>query len=99
MIAVKNKRMDRISIVGTVLSIIVVISVLTILLTNEFPTFAPAKFLTRFIESSGNTGQGMSGLLWEQRYLDLIIGAFLILASATSCVALLKPSEDTGESR
>jgi len=98
-ITIKNKRTDWMSIAGTVLSIIVIISVMTILFTNKFPTFTPTKFLTRFIQSSGNTGQGMSGLLWEQRYLDLIAGAFLILASAASCVAMLKPSEDPGENR
>jgi len=81
------------SVAGTLLSVIALVSMLTILLGIAFPTFSPAGFLTRFIELSGDIGQGTASLLWGQRYLDLIAQAFLVLASAACCIAMLKPSE------
>lgn len=93
----ESKRTDWISVAGTFLSIVVLVSILTILFRNAFPTFSPTNFLTRFIESSGNIGQGTSSLLWGQRYLDLLAEAFLVLASAACCVAMLKPTEHKEE--
>lgn len=93
----ESKRTDWISIAGTFLSIIMIVSLFAVIFRNAFPTFSPTKFLARFIESSGNVGQGTSSLLWGQRYLDLLAEAFLVLASAACCVAMLKPIKHTEE--
>jgi multisubunit Na+/H+ antiporter MnhB subunit len=93
----ESKRTDWMSLAGTFLSVVAVISILVVLLKSAFPIFSPARHLSRFIESYGNIGQGTSALLWGQRYLDLIAEAFLVLASAACCVALLKPSKSAEE--
>lgn len=93
----ESKKTDWISIAGTFISIIMIVSILAIVFRNAFPTFSPTKFLARFIESSENVGQGTSSLLWGQRYLDLLAEAFLVLASAACCVAMLKPTKHTEE--
>lgn len=84
---------------GTLLSLIALISMLTIFLRGAFPTFSPADFSTRFIELSGSIGQETSSLLWGKRYLDLIAQAFLVLASAACCIALLKPWKSVEEEK
>jgi multisubunit Na+/H+ antiporter MnhB subunit len=88
---VESRRADWMTIVGTLLSVVAAMSLLAILFTSIFPTFSPTKFVSRFVESSGNIGQETSSLLWGQRYLDLIAQAFLVLASAACCIAMLKP--------
>jgi hypothetical protein len=93
------KRADWMSVVGTLLSVIALVSMLAILFRGSFPTFSPARFLTRFIELSGDIGQGTSSLLWGQRYLDLIAQAFLVLASAACCIAMLKPRKNGEEEK
>lgn len=99
MTIVERKRTDRMSIAGALLSLVVMVLILGILFRNAFPTFSPSNFSVRFIESSGDIGQGTSSLLWGQRYLDLLAEAFLVLASAACCVAMLKPIKDTEEKR
>ena len=85
------------TIAGTFLSLVAVILVSVILLRSAFPIFSPGRYASRFVDSYGDIGQATSLLLWGQRYLDLIAGAFLVLASAACCVALLKPSKNTEE--
>lgn len=93
----ERKRTDWMNIAGVFLSVVVMVSILGILFRNVFPTFSPSNFLGRFIESSGDIGQEISSLLWGQRYLDLLAEAFLVLAAAACCLAMLKPIKDTEE--
>ncbi|MFH0848278.1 MAG: NADH-quinone oxidoreductase subunit J [archaeon] len=86
----KNRRRDWMSVAGTSLAIVLIIFILTMVFTTAFPIFSATMFLQRFVESFGNVGQSVSRLLWGERPLDLIAQAFLVLASAASCSALLK---------
>jgi hypothetical protein len=95
----EDKKIDKTSVAGIFLSAVAVISIIALLLKNVFPTFSPINFLTRFIDSFGNVGQQTSNLLWGQRYMDLIAEAFLVLAAAACCVAMLKPDKNVEEKK
>ena len=95
----EGRRAEWMSMAGTLLSVIALVSMLVTLFRGSFPTFSPAGFSTRFIELSGSIGQGISSLLWEQRNLDLIAQAFLVIASAACCIAMLKPEKGVEEGK
>ena len=93
------KKMDLQSFAGLLLGMLAMISVITFLLKNVFPVFSPASYLARFVESSGNIGQQTSSLLWSSRYMDLIAEAFLVLAAAACCIAMLKTDKTEREEK
>ena len=86
-----RKKPDWMSLIGTALSIVTIVVIFLILITGRFPTFSITGFETKLVESSENIGRETASILWTQRYLDLIAQAFLILASAACCVAMLRP--------
>ena len=85
---------DWISITGTTLTVVGIIVIFSILFSTGFPLFSTTVFETQFVDSSENIGRETANILWNQRSLDLIAQAFLILASAACCVAMLRPLRD-----
>lgn len=82
---------DWISITGTTLTVVGIIVIFSILFSTGFPLFSTTVLETQFVDSSENIGRETANILWNQRSLDLIAQAFLILASAACCVAMLRP--------
>jgi hypothetical protein len=82
---------DWVSITGTILTVVGTVVIFAILLSTGFPLFSTTVVETQLIDSSGNIGRETANILWNQRSLDLIAQAFLILASAACCVAMLRP--------
>ncbi len=82
---------DWMSMVGTFLSVATILLILVILAIDAFPVFKMVGFESKLVESSANIGQETATVLWRRRYPDLIAQAFLILASAACCVAMLRP--------
>jgi hypothetical protein len=85
------RKADWTSITGTILTVVGIMVIFSILFSTEFPLFSSAILETQLIDSSENIGRETANILWTQRYLDLIAQAFLILASAACCVAMLRP--------
>jgi hypothetical protein len=82
---------DWTSITGTILTIVGVVVIFSILFSTGFPLFSTTVLETQLVDSSKNIGRETADVLWNQRSLDLIAQAFLILASAACCVAMLRP--------
>lgn len=82
---------DWTSITGTILTIIGLVVIFVILLSTGFPLFSTTVLETQLVDSSENIGRETANILWNQRSPDLIAQAFLILASAACCVAMLRP--------
>jgi len=64
-------------------------------LEEAFPAFhfAPARFLDQLLPlgTLGGIAEGVSRFLWERRGLDLLMQAFVIIATVVCCMAMLKP--------
>jgi len=82
---------DWTSITGTILTVVGIMVIFSILFSTGFPLFSTTVLETQLVDSSENIGRETANILWNQRYLDLIAQAFLILASAACCVAMLRP--------
>lgn len=82
---------DWTSITGTILTAVGIVVIFSILFSTGFPLFSTTVVETQLIDSSENIGRETADILWNQRSLDLIAQAFLILASAACCVAMLRP--------
>lgn len=82
---------DWMNLSGIFLSIAIILIIFSILSTNAFPIFEMLKFEPNFVKSSSDVGQQTATVLWSRRYPDLIAQAFLILASAACCIAMLRP--------
>lgn len=83
----------------------VLFSVLCILLLffwlalgEAFPffQFAPPRFLEQLLGVGvlGEIAEGVSKFLWERRGLDLLMQAFVIVATVVCCMAMLKPGRE-----
>ena len=82
---------DWMNLSGIFLSIATILIIFSILSTNAFPIFEMLEFEPDFVKSSSDVGQQTANVLWSRRYPDLIAQAFLILASAACCIAMLRP--------
>ena len=82
---------DWTSITGTILTVVGIVVIFSILLSTGFPLFSTTVLDTQLVDSSENIGRETADVLWNQRSLDIIAQAFLILASAACCVAMLRP--------
>ena len=87
----RNLKTDWMNLTGIFLSIVTILLIFTILSTNTFPIFGMLGFDPNLVESSSDVGQQTANILWSRRYPDLIAQAFLILASAACCIAMLRP--------
>lgn len=58
--------------------------------------FAPPRFLEQLlgVGALGEIAEGVSKFLWEHRGLDLLIQAFVIVATVVCCMAMLKPGRE-----
>jgi hypothetical protein len=92
-----RSKVDWISITGTILTIVGVAVIFSILFSTGFPLFSTTILEAQFVDSSENIGRETADVLWNQRSLDLIAQAFLILASAACCVAMLRPLRKKGD--
>jgi multisubunit Na+/H+ antiporter MnhB subunit len=88
----KEEFADKISLVGLLLSIIVIVMLLLvgssdILQLNSF---------TRFSSDFANQriGQITSEYLWNNRTLDVIIQAVLVFGAAAGCIAMLRSGKE-----
>ena len=65
---------------------------------EAFPVFqfANASFYEQLLEVGvlGDIAKEVSTFLWDRRGLDLLIQAFVIVATVVSCIAMLKPGRE-----
>lgn len=67
-------------------------------LETAFPVFqyTTPRFLNQLIgvEALGEIAKSVSKFLWEHRGLDLLMQAFVIVATVMCCMAMLKPGRE-----
>ena len=82
-------RIDYLQVIGIVFAVAAVVVTLTIIAERGFPLFKYAE-PRALINVGADIGERSGTFLWKNRSLDLIIQAFVLLASAIGCVALFR---------
>ena len=82
-------RVDYLQVIGIVFAVAAVVITLIIVAERGFPLFKYAE--SRALINVGvDVGERSGTFLWKNRSLDLIVQAFVLLASAIGCVALFR---------
>jgi len=82
-------RIDHLQVIGIIFALAAVVIALTLIAERGFPLFKYAESRT-LINVGEDIGERSGIFLWKNRSLDLIIQAFVLLASAIGCVALFR---------
>ena len=86
-------KLDRITVAGGILALVMVAFFGLIIAQSPFPKFSPSSRSERFINVTENIGSEDSSFMWTNRTLDLMAQAFVIFAAAVGCLALLRITE------
>ena len=81
--------MDYLQVIGVIFAIAAIVVALIMINEQEFPLFKYAESRT-LINVGDDVGERSGIFLWKNRSLDLLIQAFVLLASAIGCVALFR---------
>jgi len=75
--------------------VVVLTSVFLIVVQHDFPQqgFQQFPINMTLVSVEENVGHEVSGALWGQRQLDLIVLALVLFATATCCRAMLRAEE------
>ena len=93
-------RGDPVWVIGTVVSVGILVLVYALIRVRPFQTFGYAQLPPLFAEASPSVVmQQVSQFLWSYRGLDLIAQAFVLVAAALGCIALLRPGSGGGAGR
>jgi multisubunit Na+/H+ antiporter MnhB subunit len=88
----KEEFTDKISLVGLLLSIIVLIVLLWVGSSDILQLDSFTRFSSDFADE--RIGQITSQYLWNNRTLDVIIQAILVFGAAAGCIAMLRSSKE-----
>jgi len=80
---------DYLQVIGVIFAIAAIVVALIMINEQEFPLFKYAESRT-LINVGDDVGERSGIFLWKNRSLDLLIQAFVLLASAIGCVALFR---------
>jgi cell division protein FtsX len=86
-------RIDKISVAGTILAVIAIVSFTAFILQTPFESFAYSNSHGHFIDVDGNVGAEDSRFLWSYRATDLMAQAIAIFAASVACLAMLRGVE------
>ena len=87
-------KLDRITVAGGILALVMIGFFVLIIAQSPFPTFSPSSSTSeRFINVTENIGPKDSSFMWTYRTLDLMAQAFVIFTAAVGCLALLRITE------
>lgn len=86
-------KLDRITVAGGILALVMIGFFVLIIAQSPFPTFSPSSASGRFINVTENIGPKDSSFMWTYRTLDLMAQAFVIFTAAVGCLALLRITE------
>ena len=81
--------MDYLQVIGVIFAVAAIVVALIMINEQEFPLFKYAESRT-LINIGEDVGESSGIFLWKNRSLDLLIQAFVLLASAIGCVALFR---------
>lgn len=90
-------KLDKITVAGAMLALIMVGLFALLLVRSPFPVFSPLSSGDRFINATGSVGPQDSSFMWTNLSLDLLAQAFVVFAAAAGCLALLRTAEKDGE--
>ena len=82
-------KVDYLQVIGVIFAIAAIVIALIMITEQEFPLFKYAESRT-LINVGDDVGERSGIFLWKNRSLDLLIQAFVLLASAIGCVALFR---------
>jgi len=86
--------LDKISFVGLLISIVVLVMLLWVNSASTFDLKGFARFGQDFVKPAPNVDISSSKYLWSNRTLDVIIQAILVFGAAASCIAMLRPAKE-----
>ena len=82
-------KVDYLQVIGVIFAVAAIVVALIMINEQEFPLFKYAESRT-LINIGDDVGERSGIFLWKNRSLDLLIQAFVLLASAIGCVALFR---------
>jgi len=89
-------RPDWIRAAGLAISVIALLALFILIHQSSFPAFEYAVEERNLTRTDELMFRGVSSFMWEERGMDLLAQAIVLLASAVGCLALLR-REGTGE--
>ena len=93
--AFREEHKDRISLVGLLISILILMTFLFISWNGAFDLTSFSKFSPEFVKSTSGVGQATSKYLWSDRTLDAVVQAILVFAAAAGCIAMLRTGKES----
>jgi len=93
-LAFKEEHKDTISLVGLIISLLVLVAFLYISSNGTFALTSFSNFSSEFVMSNSGVGLAASKYLWSDRTLDAVIQAILVFAAAAGCMAMLRAGKE-----
>jgi multisubunit Na+/H+ antiporter MnhB subunit len=94
-LAFREEHKDRISLVGLLISILILITFLYISWNGTFELTSFSKFSPEFVTSTSGVGMATSKYLWSYRTLDAVVQAILVFAAAAGCITMLRTGKES----
>jgi multisubunit Na+/H+ antiporter MnhB subunit len=84
---------DKIGVVGLILTVIAVAMLFILISENRFPTFTFAENNWKPVEISKSIGAEAANFMWNYRSMDVIAQVFVLFGAAVGCLAILRVEE------
>lgn len=85
-----TESLEKASILGFVITILLFSSLIYLAANVDFPLFSSARGSLIPIESADSEGMGMSSFLWNKRGFDMLILPLVLFAVSVCCLAMLR---------
>lgn len=85
-----TESIEKASILGFVITILLFSSLLYIAANIDFPLFSSARGFLIPIWSTDSEGVGMSSFLWNKRGFDMLMLPLVLFAVSVCCLAMLR---------
>jgi len=86
---------DWISLVGSLISIILLLIFLLVGSKSTFELSSFARFSSDFAKAAPEVDISIAKYLWSNRTLDVIIQAILVFGAAACCITMLRPEKES----
>jgi len=82
--------LDKVQFLGIILTVILISASIIFISEHVFPAFRYAKTPEKLVPTGEAVGKKSGMFLWEHRFIDITVQAFVLFASAIGCLAVLR---------